>query len=211
MKKATTLIVALATVLIALPAFADQFASCGWEDGVGDVLSVFGNVGSYANVGAPDPVNSGARSLTATESPLGGTPELYVAYFEGLTDGDVVDACYYTYDDTVGASPSTRIWAHYGVSGDVDSYNGSAGGNGTYSAGTGWEQQCFSWTFDSSLGTRDALIVVVRLYSDADGQQYWVDDLEVGTTSNTATITTPCTGSVSVDPSTWGQMKSAYR
>jgi len=210
MRKATTLVAALATILIAVPVLADQNAACGWEDG-GDILSLFGNVGSYGNTGAPDPVNSGLRSLTAVESPLGGTPQLYVAYIEGLTDGDEITACFYGYDDTPDASPSMRIWAHYAQSGDVDSYAGSASGNFTYTDGTGWSQVCHTWVFDSDTNTRDALVVEARMYSIADGDTYFVDDLTVDITSDTATITTPCPGPVSVDESTWGQTKAQYR
>ena len=210
MKKATALIAALATILIALPALADQSTSCSWENGE-DILGFYGNVGSYGNASLPDPVHTGSHSLTATESPFGGTPQVYVAYIEGLTDGDQVTACFWGYDTTVDASPSLRIWGHYALSGDVNSSAGSAGGNATYTDGLGWSQVCNTWTFDSSGGTRDALVVEARLYSIADGDTYFIDDVEVSTTSATATLSTPCSPPVSVDPSSWGQVKAQYR
>jgi hypothetical protein len=213
MKKATMAVITAGCVaLLATPVLAVQTDSCGWEDGTSTVLGTYGNIGTAENVGAPDPVNSGVRSLKLVEDPIGGTPQAFVFFVEGLTDGDVIDACFWGYDTTPAASPSARIWAHYATSGDIDSYNGSAGGNDTYTDGTGWSQLCHSWVFDSSLGTRDALIVEVRLYSGAIGEDtIWVDDATITVSSDTATISTPCTGAVSVDQSSWGEVKASYR
>ncbi|UCG16743.1 MAG: lamin tail domain-containing protein, partial [Phycisphaerales bacterium] len=82
-------------------------------------------------------------------------------------------------------------------SGDVNSYAGSAYGNYTYTTGTPedpWDQVGHQWVFDSDGGARDALVIEVRLYSlytGPDPQDYWIDDLEVTTSSATATITFP--------------------
>ena len=213
MKKVTIAFVAAAIVaLFALPVAAQgDTQSCGWEDGVSTILGFSGNLVNPTNVGAPDPVHSGARSLRVTESPEGGTPQAYLAFIEGLTDGDMVTASFWGWDDTPSASPSLRIWGHYAVSGDVNSYNGSASGNSTYTDGLGWSQVSYTWTFDSSAGTRDALVVEARLYSltgiDTD---YFIDDVEVTTTAGT--ITLACgSGSVAVEGESWGGVKALYR
>jgi len=139
----------------------------------------------------PDPdvtVNpqAGSAMLQLTESPHYGTPQAYIAYVEGLTDGDQVTASFYGWDSTDGASPSLRIWGHYAVSGDVTSYNGSASGNSTYTGGSGagWYKVDYTWTFDSDSGARDALVVEARLYStpstcDPCSTDFWIDTLHV--------------------------------
>jgi hypothetical protein len=174
-----------------------------WEDG-GTVLGSFGsNIINIANVssgvmdGTGTPVSplSGSGMLTATEHPHSGTPQLFLAFITGLTDGDVIDADFFGFDETPGASPSLRIWGHYALSGDINSYEGSAGGNYTYTAGTGWDQVSHSWTFDSDFGTRDALVIEARLYStpatdETASTAYFIDDLTVMAPDH-ATITIP--------------------
>jgi hypothetical protein len=189
----------LALGLCALPAAAETY---GWEDGVGTILGSYGNLVGEANVtgpqtgsqgsGLPDytcpGAHGGERYLHVAEDPHYGTPQAYVAWVTGLTDGDVIDASFFGYDITPGASPSLRIWAHYTVGADPDSYGGSAGGNDAYTAGTGWDEVGWSWTFDSSLGTRDGLMIEARLYStpstsDPDHTDYWIDDVTVNATA----------------------------
>ena len=214
MKKMTIgLATALCAVLVALPASAQQSASCSWEDGVSTILGFFGNLANPTNVGSPEPVNSGLRSLRVTESPEGGTPQAYIAYIENLTDGDVIDACFYGYDTTPGASPSLRIWGHYAQSGDVTSFAGSAGGNNTFTDGNGWDQVCHQWVFDSDLNTRDALVVEARLYSPtAEEPDFYIDDVSVQVSSSSAIITLACgEDPVSVESDTWGNVKALYR
>jgi MYXO-CTERM domain-containing protein len=181
MKSSVTFVVSLIGLACA-SAQADLITeSYGWEDGVGTVLGSFGNLGLAENVGDPDPVYNGLRSLHLVEDPLDGTPQGYLAWITGLQDGDVIDASFWRYDTTPGESPSMRIWAHYATSDDIDSYMGSAGGNDDYGPGEGWDQAAWQWTFDSDGGARDALVIEVRLYSPSDGpgDQFWVDDLFV--------------------------------
>jgi hypothetical protein len=186
--------------LLAAPASATTFGTVyGWEDGVNTILGSYGNLTNPLNVTEPPGhVHKGLRALQVTEAPHSGTPQAYLAFIEGLTDGDIIDASFFGWDDTPGLSPSLRIWAHYAVSGDITSYNGSAGGNSTYSAGTGWSKLSHSWTFDSSLGTRDALVIEARLYSypgtdPTASTDYWIDNLSVSVTTNhpDVFITTP--------------------
>jgi hypothetical protein len=215
MKIAKVLIVAALAAALAVPAFAQNTLVCSFEDGTSTILGSFGNLSAAVNVMRPDHVYSQTHALRLTESPHSSTPQAYVAYIEGLTDGDVVDASFWGWDDTPAASPSLRIWGHYAVSGDVNSYNGSAGGNSTYTDGTGWSNVGWSWTFDSSGGTRDALVVEVRLYStpstcDTCSTDYWVDGVVV-TAPETATITLPCYEPTPTRESTWGAIKGRYQ
>ncbi|MGA0173858.1 MAG: PEP-CTERM sorting domain-containing protein, partial [Phycisphaerales bacterium] len=129
----------------------------------------------------PGFVYSGNASLFIYEEPIGGTPQAYVAWITGLQDGDVVDASFWAWDDTPSGSPSVRIWGHYGVTADgVNSNAGSAGGNNTYSGATVWSNLAHSWTFDSAGGTRDALIIEVRMYAgDLSTNFAYIDDIAV--------------------------------
>ena len=184
MIRTTTAVVALC----AAPAFASQTASYSWEDG--------GTIFGYYNSGSGEIIAnnssaqaySGSSSLEIVESPTGGTPQIWIGFVTGLQDGDTIDASFWAFDDSEGASPSVRIWGAYALSSDVSSYEGSAGGNSTYSEGTGWGQLSHSWTFDSDGGTRDALVIQIRMYSDSDSSPIYVDDLEVTTSSDTAVI-----------------------
>lgn len=177
---------ALAALIMVVPAQATTY---DWEDGGVD-LGTYGTNITTTNSTAQ--AHSGTHSLQMFESPLSGTPQSYVAYIEGLTDGDIINASFWVYDDTPGASPSGRIWSHYAQSGDVTSYAGAGGGDGTYSDGLGWDQLFLTWTFDSDGGTRDAFVIEARIYSGSVGQDtIWIDDLDVTTTNPMATITTP--------------------
>lgn len=178
---------ALACAVPALAGVAGQSASYGWENGA----TVLGQSSSnIAFTNSTDNPLSGTASLFMNEDPLSGTPQGYVAFITGLSDGDVIDASFWAFDDTPGASPSVRIWGHYAQSGDVDDAAGSAGGNSTYSGEDGdWSELFHSWTFDSNGGTRDALVIEVRMYaSSSNGSSAYIDDLTVATTSDTAVI-----------------------
>jgi len=193
----------LTIVALAIPTLADTI-NYGWEDGVGTILGSFGNVADPTNVtgqqigkagGEPDYIcpgaNSGDRYLHVAEDPHYSTPQAFVAFVQYLTDGDAIDASFFGYDLTPGASPSLRIWAHYAESSDINSYKGSAGGNSDYTAGTGWDQVAHSWVFDSDGGSRDALVIEARMYSTpgsgAFRTDYFIDDLSV-TAPSSATI-----------------------
>jgi hypothetical protein len=79
-------------------------------------------------------------------------------------------------------SPSGRIWGHYNSNSDIDSYDGSAGGNSDYGPGTGWAQLSHTWTFAAddfgTIGDRTGLVIEARTYSDL-GDTIWIDDLEI--------------------------------
>lgn len=186
------LLAILAVVFFAGAVNASQIVTYGWEDG-GTILGSYGNLVDPENVTGI--ANTGYSSLKVTESPHDGTPQAYIGFVTGLTDGDVIDASFFGYDETSGTSPSLRIWGHYADSDDVTIYAGSAGGNYTYTSGIGWEEIGYSWTFDSSSGTRDALVIEARLYSSPTtgdySTDYWIDDLTITVSSDTANIITP--------------------
>jgi len=173
----TVITIILATMFCSVNALALSW-DYGWEDGTGTALGVYGNaIVSNSNEQAYE----GSRSLKIIETPLGGTPQAFIWWVTGLSSGDTVNAQFYVYDDTPGASPSGRIWGHYTDGIDVNSYQGSAGGNSTYSDGLGWTNLQHQWTFvtDGTDG-RTGLVVEARIYSIAEFQAIYID---------TATIT----------------------
>jgi hypothetical protein len=206
----------------------EEAGECGWEFAQ-SALGAYGNVAAMDNVTGmqygqagdqlpyecPGALN-GASYLHVAEEPHSGTPQVFLAWVQGLTDGDVVSASFHGYDVTPGGAPSMRIWAHTGDSYDVDSYVASAGGNANYTAGTGWDCVDHSWTFDSSGGAADALIIEARLYSSpATGEfrtDFFLDLLNVGAPA-TATIVLPesPTGCQPAKETSWGSIKSLYR
>jgi len=167
-------------------AAASQSMTFDWEDGVSTALGTYGN----ANLeNSTEQANQGMHSLKFTESPISSTPQAFIWWVTGLTDGDVIDASFYVYDATFDTYASGRIWASYTSDpNDVNSYAGSAGGNNTYSSGTGWEQLAHSWTFDSDGGTRDGFVVQARIYSDTSDSIIFVDTAAITISSDVAII-----------------------
>lgn len=189
-RSTTAVAAALLCTTPALAGFANE-ASYGWEDG-GTVMGWFNSgsgVPSFLNTDAQ--AYEGSRSLEIIEDPTGGTPQIWVGFVTGLTDGDTVDASFWAFDESE-SSPSVRIWGAYAMSDDITNYMGSAGGNSDYSADTGWSELGHSWTFDSDVGGsnegRNALVIQVRLYADSDQTPVYIDDLSVATSSETAEI-----------------------
>jgi len=146
------LLTTLALVVLCSAASA-QTVTYGWEDGQ-TVLSLYGDGTPpiiVTNVGAPDPVHGGSRSLLLEDNSPSGTPQAYVAFIVGLQDGDEVTASFWRYDTTPSGSPSCRIWGHWNNTFcDIDGYDGSASGNDDYGPGTGWDET--SWTYTVGAG-----------------------------------------------------------
>lgn len=196
------LLAAAAVLFLAQAALAIQTQTYGWEDGH-TVLGVYGN----GNPGlSTDPVHSGSYSLEFYESPLGGTPQAYVAWIKDLSDGDTVSASFWVYDDTPGTNPSGRIWAHWNDDPtDPNGYSGSAGGNSEYSAGTGWSLLEWEWTVESG---HTGLVIEARLYAGEEFDTIWVDDLTVEAPDE-ATIEFPNIP-VALQRRTWGTIKATF-
>ena len=193
--------------LCALPAMADVH-TYGWEDGTGTILGSYGALVDPENVtgaqgghsGAPYPhvppydftvpgAHSGERYLKVVEQPHVSTPQAFLAWITGLEDGDTVSGSFWGYDIVPGGSPSQRIWGSYTtLGGTIDDYAGSADGSAEYTDADGaWDQvpdAPYTWTFDSSLGTRDGLVIQSRLYSTPSTDEtlhtdFFIDDLYV--------------------------------
>jgi hypothetical protein len=133
--------------------------------------------------------------LQVTEAPHSGTPQGYVAFVENLANGDQVTASFWGWDITASGSPSLRIWGHWALSGDVNSYVASASGNPDYTDGSGWSQLAWTWTLDTTAyPAADALVIEARLYSTPSSgdysTDYWIDDLQV-TAPDTAVVSFP--------------------
>lgn len=171
-----------------------------WEDG-GTILGSYGSGGSPpSNVQNVGPTNGitpydGNYMLTVSEDPIGGTPQAFVAWVTNISAGDQITACFYGYDNTPGGSPSMRIWGSWSDNDDITAYAGSADGNEAYTAGTGWDQVCHTFsTSQENWDEGEALVVQARLYSSSsatEAVQYFIDLVEITTTSTTATIHFP--------------------
>jgi hypothetical protein len=198
-------ILAAALLSIAMSHVHAATVNYGWEDGVGTVLSQFGaeNI-QYANTITLAHTGTRVLLIDDQDAITNVTPQGYVAWVTGLTDGDTVDASFWAYDNAASSAPSVRIWGHYTLgASDVDSYAGSAGGNNTYSGASAWSQLSHAWTFDSAGGTRDGLMVEVRFYDSASVPtgSALIDDLVV--TSSAGSIVVP---SAVPEAETWGMM-----
>ncbi len=219
----------IALVLIAVPAFAQQTLNYSWEDG-GTILGFYGsNLCCDTNVSGPQTGSQGSTLpdytcpgavdgtyyLHVAEDPHTGTPQAFLCWVVGLQEGDIVDAMFYGFDTSLGASPSQRIWGSYTeTGGDINSYSGSAGGNDAYTAGEGWDLVTHSWTFWADGGLHDGLVIQSRLYStpstnDPDHTDFWIDDITVTAPAH-ATIIFPEPVSP-VEESSWTNIKALYR
>ena len=193
---------ALVAAALATTAFAGT-ETCGWE-GTGTVLGLFGTGDPPIIVSlVTDPVHSGSQAMELEDNSPTSTPQAYVAWVVGLTDGDEVTASFWRYDTTPGDSPSCRIWAHWNDDPeDVYGYDGTASGNTDYGPGTGWDETEYTWTVvDGHTG----IVIECRTYSDP-GDTVWIDDLTV-TAPDGATIYTP-DNYTSITPTTWGAIKT---
>jgi hypothetical protein len=202
-----TLLTVALLLLVAGAAQAQDTFCYSWEDN-GDVLSCYlcENMTFYND----DTVASdGVRSLALAESDGTSTPQAYVAWITGLTEGDEVTVSFDVYDDTVGANPSIRIWGHYTLDGDIDAYDGSAGGNSTYSGAVGgWENLAYTWTVAAG---KTNLCVEARPYDTAPyGPTFcWVDNVCV-TAPAGAYIYFPG-GTIPAEDNTWSGVKALFR
>ena len=167
-----------------------------WEDG-GTILGSYGNLSNVANVGATNGITpyDGDYMLTVSEDPIDGTPQAFIAWVTDISAGDQITACFYGYDTTAGSAPSMRVWGSWSANDDISSYAGSADGNEDYTAGTGWDQVCHTFsTSQENWDDGEALVVQARLYSSSSAsppQEYFIDSVEITTTSTTANIHFP--------------------
>ena len=197
------------------------------------VLGFFGGLVNDTNVTGPQvgqdclvgPYNCpgayhGDRYLHVAESPHSGTPQAYLACISDLQDGDQVTACFWGYDITPGAAPSLRIWAHYSNAATCPEcpgdYTGSASGNAAYTAGTGWDQVCHTWTFDGTDPDHLSLVIEARLYStpstmDPCSTDYFIDSLTVVVPAHAKVLFPDMTGPSATENASWSGIKALYR
>ena len=165
--------------------------SFNWDDG-GTVLGSYGSNVTFANVVDPFAEGDSDRALKISEDPLSGTPQGYVAFIDGLNDGDTINVSMMGLGDG-SLTGKIRLWAHYTTS-DVTSYGGSAGGSNEYStSSTEWTMLSNEWTFSGGLasgGDHTGLVIEARLYaySSNDDASGWVDDINVEVFSSSSDV-----------------------
>jgi len=182
------LIVTIIALFCSASAFAALSWTYGWEDGTGTALGTYGNAIVSNSI---EQAYEGTHSLKMIEDPLGGTPQAFIWWVTGLSSGDVVVADFYVYDTTPSASPSGRIWGHYtDDTNDVTSSSGSASGDTTYSAGNGWTNLSYTWTFDSKGGVNNGLVVETRIYSatNDNANVLYIDTASITVSNDTVKI-----------------------
>lgn len=196
--------------LVCLAAFAVAVVSTqasltwefGWEDGTSTAIEQYGTNLTMEN--SDEQASEGTRSLKMIEDPASGTPQGFVWWVTGLTDGDIVTAAFDVHSAVLGTNPRGRIWGHYtqGTT-DPNNYEGSASGNLTYSDGGGWSNLSHSWTFDSDGNARNGLMVEARIYSAAAGDFIYIDNTTITVSSNTAQIMAADGATMIPEPSTF--------
>lgn len=160
-----------------------------WSNG-GTVMGFSGDNVTFENV--IDPIDGVSNALKISEDPLSGTPQGYVGWVTGLTDGDTIDVSMFGLGDGTTTS-KIRLWGHYTLGDDINAAAGSASGPGNYSdSATEWTLLTHQWTFDSNGGARDGLVIEARIYSYSGATpDCWAKDLTVETNGATAEISFP--------------------
>lgn len=195
--KRIVIMVAVVCVMATAPAWA-QTRTFDWEDGTSTALGHYGDNVTYVN--SDEQAHGGTRSLKITENPADGTPQVYVWWVTGLTDGDTVTASFWVHSAVAGTNPRGRIWGHNTLTGGlITDYGGSVGGNNDYNDGGGWSQLSHTWTFNSDSGLDDGLVVEARIYSAADGDFIYVDDASITVTAAGNAVITAPDGTVPVE------------
>jgi len=202
----TVIVCLLALAITATASFAEKTESYGWEDNSSTSLGFYGNVGVQDVV--TDIVHTGTYAFHTSETPLGGTPQVYGAWVGNLVEGDEVTASVWAYDLTPETNPAARIWGHYCLNSDITAYEGSAGGPEDYSAGTGWSQLTHTWTIPAD---KESLVIELRMYSVNDNEEFWWDDISVTVPDGAQIIFPDDTPIVDTDETTWGGVKALYK
>ena len=184
----TMIVSAAVAATVATSATADISASTGWEDTSADaLLGFFGNIYDWGYETA-DPY-SGNSSLFMVEDPVSGTPQGYVGWVTGLTEGDTVTATMWMKGASNGVDNDGkgRLWGHYSDNEDITTYLGSASGSPDYAGEGGiWTQASHTWTIAEG---QTALVIEARMYSYGSNNIVLGDDLTVSTNNDGAMIT----------------------
>jgi len=139
------------------------------------VIGYEGSIGEVTTVTDPDVCRTDDNCLKATESPISGTPALYLAWVTSLNPGDVVTASFWVKG---GYSAKATIWGHF--TNDDDDYNSGAtdvGGTTYGGLGGGWDELSYSWTITTY---NSGLVIEAKMYCyDDDDNTIYIDDLTV--------------------------------
>jgi len=182
-------------------AVADNTVNFGWEG----TETILGNYGDIIATIDTDPVHGGSQSLKLVDDAESGTPQAFVGWVVGLSDGDQVTASFWRYDTTPTSSPSSRIWGSWcDDPDDITVYSGTAGGQSDYGPGEGWDMAEYTWTVE---GGHTGLVIQARTYS-SPGDTVWIDDMTI-TAPDGAEIRTP-DYSMALSPDTWAAIKAAF-
>lgn len=197
-----SLLVLMLLFAVAQFAFADITENYGWEG----TETILGNYGDIICTIDTDPVHGGSQSLKLVDDAASGTPQAFVGWVVGLSDGDEVTASFWRYDTTPSASPSCRIWGSWcDDPDDITAYAGSADGLLDYGPGTGWDLTEYTWTVvDGHTG----LVIQVRTYSEP-GATVWIDDMTI-TAPDGAEIRTPAYSSAALSMDSWAAIKATF-
>ncbi len=183
-------------------ASADITENYGWEGTetiLGEHIDVIAQIST-------DPVHGGSQSLYIEEASGKATSAAFIAVITGLQVGDTVDAEFWRYDTTPGASPSCRIWGRWVSNPDsLNVHYWSAGGNSDYGPGTGWDLT--SWSWEATADSLQNLVIEARIYS-AVGDGAWIDDMTI-IAPDGSTIYLPG-DVVAFENTTWGDIKAAF-
>ncbi len=241
----TTALLTAACLTAGSAASAATFtASFGWEDGTSTTLGAFPTGSTTAiNVAAGSEIDYGTdtvpqsvytvtpiegnRMLQVTELDTSSTnPSPFLAFVDGLDDGDTVTYSFQAFDPTNGRSPSILPSATYTVGGDINSFAGFASPRQEFDdfPASGWD------TYDLRDGTtstpividdgdqddRDGVVLRATLFAQSASQagnggagtyNFFLDDLNISVTTDNpnATITLPDGSVVAVpEPATAG-------
>jgi len=183
--------------LLVQSAVCDIAIKSGWEvappppgndDAHGNLIPV---IGTFGNIGETLIVETGCYNgescLEATESPLSGTPEIYLAWVSNLNQGDIVKATVWAKG---GPTSEVGLCGHYtDEADDYNSFDESAGcSEEKAGAGKVWEKLSYSFTVEED---KEALLVAAKLYCyDEDDATVWIDDLKITVTSVSALVAT---------------------
>ena len=181
-----------------------------WED-LGTIIGCSGTCYlpiTASNVGLPEPICGGMRSLELESNCPSGATQAYLAYVYGLEEGDIVYCSFWRYDMMPALSPSCQIWAHWNDTNppDVNGDNGSAGGNPDFGLGQGWEMTDWSWVVSAG---HTGLVIESRIESDPGGI-VWIDDMHIRVPIYAGIMVPSCEPSAAA-PATWGSIKAMYK
>lgn len=191
----------LAASLVTAMAVQATTGEYGWEDGA-TILGSF-SADHLVHSQSTEQARTGNFSLKIEDPSAddNSTTQSYIGWVTGLSDGDTVTASIWVYDDS-DDRPAGRIWAHYTSDpNDSNSFDGSAGGNSTFTAGGGWQELTHTWEFNADGGNHDGLMLQFRMFDSGDfptGSLY-IDDLSITPSAGLITFADGSTVEVVVD------------